>query len=458
MSRPWIGKGIWNKIYKEKKPNIQDDSYERRKKKEGLETESKQDEHELEKVDIETELEQVEEEHELEKVDIEAELEQVEEEHELEQEDVETELEKEEEHELEQEDVETESEKEEHELEQEDVETELEQEDVETELEQVEEEHELEQEDVETELEQVEEEHELEQEDVETESEKEEEHELEQEDVETELEQVEEEHELEQEDVETELEQEDVETESEKEDVGTESEIKSSVRSMVMKIPFSIVSEVSSFLKFPNISMKKQEAFVFQNEKNAGGRELDAKLLTTVQYYHGKAYCKLVSSNLHEKREFLEFPNPKVEDDIEKNRIEASSWIPIHSMILEKESEDEFNDYITVKLPIEIGRYKGEISLREKLVFKEKVTEIKDVSQEIILTKNEILLPKIKKTGQNPVSVEKAGLLVEGYIYQCIEYNIEQSTSHDNVYQLMQNIVLELTIQVLQEQVVRVRM
>ncbi|MCU5109400.1 hypothetical protein OCA21_26905, partial [Bacillus cereus] len=248
------------------------------------------------------------------------------------------------------------------------------------------------------------------------------------------------------------------ETALEKEDVGTKSEIKSLVRSMVMKTPFSITSEVSSFLKSPNISIKKQGAFVFQNEKNAGYRELDAKLLTTVQYYHGKAYCKLVSSKLHEKREFLEFSNPKVEDDIEKNRIEASSWIPIHSMKLEKEREGEFNDYITVKLPIEIGKYQGEISLREKVVFKEKVTEIKDVSQEIILTKNEFLLPKIKKTGQNPVTIEKAGLLVEGYIYQCIEYTIEQSLSHDNVYQLMQNIVLELTIQVLQEQEVRVRM
>ncbi|MCU5109401.1 hypothetical protein OCA21_26910, partial [Bacillus cereus] len=38
MNRPWIGKGIWNQICKEKKPNIQDDSCEIRKKKEDLET------------------------------------------------------------------------------------------------------------------------------------------------------------------------------------------------------------------------------------------------------------------------------------------------------------------------------------------------------------------------------------------------------------------------------------
>ncbi|MCP9227963.1 hypothetical protein NMG90_21760 [Bacillus mycoides] len=454
MNRPWIGKGIWNQIYKEKKPNIQDDSCEIRKKKEGLEIESEQEENgseqeeeeeeiELEKEDVGTEIEQEE-----------IELEQKEVETESEKEDVGTEIEQEEEIELEQKEVETESEKEdvgteieqeeEIELEQKEVETESEKEDVGTEIEQ-EEEIELEQKKVETESEK---------EDVGTEIEQEEEIELEQKEVETESEKEDVGIEIEQEEIE--LEQKEVETESEKEE--TESKIKSSVRSMVMKTPFSIVSEVSSFLKSPNISMKEQEAFVFQNEKNAGCRELDAKLLTTVQYYHRKAYCKLVASNLHEKREFLEFSNFKIEDDIEKNRIEASSWIPIHSMILEKESEGEFNDYITVKLPIEIGRYKGEISLREKVVFKEKVTEIKNVSQEIILTKNEILLPKIKKTGQNSVTVEKAGLLVEGYIYQCIEYTIEQSTFHDNVYQLMQNIVLELTIQVLQEQEVRVRM
>ena len=44
-------------------------------------------------------------------------------------------------------------------------------------------------------------------------------------------------------------------------------------------------------------------------------------------------------------------------------------------------------NFITAKLPIEIGRYKGEISLREKVVFKEKVIGIKEVEQEIILTK-----------------------------------------------------------------------
>ncbi|OFD64188.1 hypothetical protein BWGOE7_27590 [Bacillus mycoides] len=490
MNKPWIGKGIWNKIYKEEKLNIQDDSCEIRKKKGSLETESEKEDKgsEIEKECVETGSEKEDKESGLEKEDKGSEIEKECVETGSEKEDKESGLEKEDkEPGLEKEDVETGSEEGDKEfgLEKEDVETGseegdkefgLEKEDVEAGSEEGDKEPGLEKEDVETGSEEEDKEFGLEKEDVETGSEEEDkEFGLEKEDVETGSEEEDKESGLEKEDVETGsekedvetgsekedkesgLEKEDVETGSEKEDVETESEINTSVRFMVVKIPFSIISEVSRFLNYPNINVKKQETFVFQNEKEEGYRELDAKLLTTVQHYHGEAYCKLVSSNLHEKRVLLEFSNPKVKDDIKENRIETSSWIPIHSMILEKGSEGEFNDYITATLPIEIGRYEGEISLREKVIFKEKVIEIKEVSQEIILTKNEILLPKIKKTGQNPFTVEKGSLLVEGYIFQYIEYIIEQSTFHDNVYQLMQNIVLGLTVQVLQEQEVQVR-
>ncbi len=37
-------------------------------------------------------------------------------------------------------------------------------------------------------------------------------------------------------------------------------------------------------------------------KKGVEGRELDCKLLTTVQQYYSDSYCKLVSLNLHEKR------------------------------------------------------------------------------------------------------------------------------------------------------------
>lgn len=240
------------------------------------------------------------------------------------------------------------------------------------------------------------------------------------------------------------------------EELISKSGIGSSVRSMIVKTPFSIVSEVSNFKRSPNINEKNQEKFVFRNEENKGCRELEAKLLNTVHHYHEEVYCRLVSSNLHEKRVLLEYPIQQARGTIEDDGIETAVWIPIHSMELDKEKEKELNNYIIAKLPVEIGKYKTEISIRETAIFKEKVIEIKEVSQDIVLTKNEILLPQKIKTGQNLVIVEKGSLLVEGYIFQCIEYIIEEGTFCENVYQLMQNIVLELVIQILQEQEIRV--
>ncbi|MFB6434251.1 BC_2427 family protein [Bacillus thuringiensis] len=239
--------------------------------------------------------------------------------------------------------------------------------------------------------------------------------------------------------------------------IDSESKIANSERSIEVKTPFSIISDVTSFKKSPNMNVKNQEVYVFRNEEDARGRELDSTLLTTMEYYHGEIDCNLVSSNLHEKRVLLELSNQKAKGNIEESWVGSSSWIPIHGIILEKEVEADVNNYITAKLPIEIGRYKGEISLIEKIVFKETVIEIKEVSQEIIVTNKEFLLPKIIKKGNNPSIIEKGSLHVEGYIFQCIEFTSDQSEHHDKIYQLMQNIILELNVQLLQEQEVRVR-
>ncbi len=247
------------------------------------------------------------------------------------------------------------------------------------------------------------------------------------------------------------------EPESKKKSIDSELKIETSVRSIEVKTPFSIISDITSFIKFPNINVKNQEIFVFRNEKDARGRELDSKLLTTKQNYPEEINCNLISSNLHEKRVLLELSNQKVKGNMKESWGGKSSWIPIHSIILEKEVEADVNNYITAKLPIEIGRYKGEISLIEKVVFNGKTIEIKEVSQEIILTKKEFLLPKVIKKEHNPSIIEKGSLCVEGYIFQCIKFISEQSKTHDKHYQLMQNIVLELTIQLLQEQEVCVR-
>ncbi|MCQ6533834.1 BC_2427 family protein [Bacillus mycoides] len=409
MNKPWVGKEIWNKVYKWKMLNVQDDSREIREKKESKETESKKEDKAM---GIEKESKETESKKEDKAMGIEKES------------------------------KETESKKE-------DKVIGIEKESEKTGLTKENKAIGLEEEEVKIESVKEYEERELEKEEIAIESNKEsEETEPAKENKVIGLEKVE---------VANESEKKSEETESKRESIGLGSKIETSVHSMVVKTPFSIISEVSSFKVFPKINVKNQDAFVFRNEKDAEGRELDSKLLTTVQQYHSEAYCKLVSLNLHEKRVLVELYNQKVKGNNEENKVETSSWIPIHSIILESENGGEVSNYITARLPIEIGRYKGEISLREKVVFTEKVIGIKEVEQEIILTKTEFLVPKVKKNGQNKFAVEKGSLLVEGYIYQCIEYISEQSTFHDNVYQLVQNIVLELIIQVIQEQEVQVR-
>ncbi|ABY43880.1 BC_2427 family protein [Bacillus mycoides] len=427
MNKPWVGKEIWNKVYKWKMLNVQDDSREIREKKESKETESKKED---KVIGIEKESEKTGLTKENKAMGIEKESKETESKKEdkvigIEKESEKTGLTKENKAMgIEKESKETESKKEDKVIG-------------------------IEKESEKTGLTKENKAIGLEEEEVKIESNKEsEETEPAKENKVIGLEKVE---------VANESEKKSEETESKRESIGLGSKIETSVHSMVVKTPFSIISEVSSFKVFPKINVKNQDAFVFRNEKDAEGRELDSKLLTTVQQYHSEAYCKLVSLNLHEKRVLVELYNQKVKGNNEENKVETSSWIPIHSIILESENGGEVSNYITARLPIEIGRYKGEISLREKVVFTEKVIGIKEVEQEIVLTKTEFLVPKVKKNGQNKFTVEKGSLLVEGYIYQCIEYISEQSTFHDNVYQLVQNIVLELIIQVIQEQEVQVR-
>ena len=62
------------------------------------------------------------------------------------------------------------------------------------------------------------------------------------------------------------------------------------------------------------------------------------------------------------------------------------------------------------------------------MVFTEKVIGIKEVEQEIILTKTEFFIPKVKKNGQNKFTVEKGSSLVEGYIYHVL--NTYQNKVH----------------------------
>ncbi|WP_235190144.1 BC_2427 family protein [Bacillus gaemokensis] len=230
------------------------------------------------------------------------------------------------------------------------------------------------------------------------------------------------------------------------------------VRSIRVKIPFSTVAEVTDFLIPPITSNTNEEVFAFHNEMNETFRELDTKLLTTVHHYNEQPYCRLISSKLFEKRIFIEFSSGNSIKHSEKNQLEQSPWIPIHNLISQRK-EKKISNYITTRMPVEIGKYKTEIGLEERVIFQEKVVEIKEISQEIILTDSKFFANEVLNAKERLVRLKKGKLLAEGYVVQHIEYTVEFSNEQNDVsvrYQLLQKMVLELTLQVLQEQEVQV--
>lgn len=234
------------------------------------------------------------------------------------------------------------------------------------------------------------------------------------------------------------------------ENITSEVKQKNKVSSIVVKTPFSVVSEVKNFLINPIFSERNQEVFVFENNNvNNQLRELETKLVTTSFCYYEEPYCKMVSSKISEKRTLLESDTKKNMSDILSINKEESLWIPIHNSIIEKEG---VVNYITGELPIELGRYKTEIALQEMIGFEEKVIGFKKISQDVILTKSKLVLSEIISSNSKEIVIEKGILFVEGYIFQTIEYIKDNNQACEKFYYLMQNIVLEIVVKVLQNQ------
>ncbi|MEC2508114.1 hypothetical protein P9X25_29035, partial [Bacillus cereus] len=233
------------------------------------------------------------------------------------------------------------------------------------------------------------------------------------------------------------------EKEKEKENVFSEMSQSNRVNSMVVKTPFSVVSEVTNFLTNPILSERRQEVFQFENNNiNNEFRELETQLIATSNYYYEEPYCKMVSSKIFENRILFELDLKKNTSDIPRiNKVE-SSWVPIHNFIVKKK-EIEFENYITGELPIELGRYKTEISLQEVIDFKKRIIGFQNISQDVILTESKLLLSKRTERANSiskEIVIDKGTLFVNGHILQTIECLIDNKQSGDNFYCLMQNI------------------
>ncbi|WP_042984137.1 BC_2427 family protein [Bacillus clarus] len=229
------------------------------------------------------------------------------------------------------------------------------------------------------------------------------------------------------------------------------------VCSMTVKTPFSIIGEVTGFSTPIAVNKKERELFVLQKVQNEAGTEL----VSTAHHYYEKPYCSLIYSKIIEYRRNIETFNGERIEFLENNNFKKSSWIPVHNI---NNANSKYSKYkgkgtlITTKLPIEIGKYRAEITVEEKVNFHEKVLEIKEISQEIILKESKFIPVKEVDTIEYLITAEKGQLFVEGYILQSIEYTTIRTNEKKKqpAYQFTQENIIELVIQLWQEQEVQI--
>ena len=120
------------------------------------------------------------------------------------------------------------------------------------------------------------------------------------------------------------------------------------------------------------------------------------------------------------------------------------------------------HDFIKIRVPVVIGEYNIEICIEEEVLFEEEVIRIKKVSKNVVLKNCHFTPTQLSKPLGDGTCAASNGLLsIEGLIVQNIEYSAipdkkKRFMHRKEVVNLNEKITLELMIQLLQEQGIRV--
>jgi len=225
-------------------------------------------------------------------------------------------------------------------------------------------------------------------------------------------------------------------------------------------IPFSSYIHIDSFLNNPIYGNKtKQNVQLFDKKKD------DQQQFTTTTYYQDQPFCKLVRSEI------------RLMTDLNKKGIKQNQLIetlpntftPIHtgqSVSTESVINLILGDtqiYPKALLPIVLGEYQTEIIIHTTIPFKKGISNIVDVTKEVVLT-NCKFLPTDYSLDSNKMKrhVSKGTLFIEGFIDESIEFipalNLDQKPPREWIknicYQIDQVLIIELQLLLLQQQVI----
>ncbi|MBU7591852.1 BC_2427 family protein [Metabacillus halosaccharovorans] len=229
-------------------------------------------------------------------------------------------------------------------------------------------------------------------------------------------------------------------------------------------IPFSSYIHIDSFLHNPIYGNKvKQNIQLFEEKKD--DQHIDQQQFTTTTYYQDQPFCKLVRSDIRLMTDL----NKK---EIKQNQIIETlpnKFTPIHTGqststgTIHNFEHGSTHIYPKALLPIVLGEYETEIIIHTSIPLKKGITNIVDISKEVVLT-NCKFLPTDYSIGSNKLKrfVSKGTLFIEGYIDESIEYvpalNLDQKPPREWIkkiyYQIDQVLIIELQILLLQQQVI----
>ncbi|MGE6516579.1 BC_2427 family protein [Lysinibacillus sphaericus] len=237
-----------------------------------------------------------------------------------------------------------------------------------------------------------------------------------------------------------------------------------SVCSITQKSPISTHVEIDDFLHAPICGEIVQNTFEFLDLNNHLIPQFETKLFNTTKVYPEHPDCRLVRSKINEIIFLMR--TDTYDKNSQKNNPSQSVVVPLHNTQSIKKEEINnysypYDDFMHIRVPVVVGEYKIEICLEENIVFEKGIVEVKDISNEVVLTNCKFVPNQFSQSlGNGTCTALKGNLFIEGYIHQNIEYTAfhtrnavpaqNESLIHSN--QLCQNVVLELIIHILQVQ------
>ncbi|MFT9817969.1 BC_2427 family protein [Lysinibacillus sp. NPDC056185] len=240
------------------------------------------------------------------------------------------------------------------------------------------------------------------------------------------------------------------------------------VYSKTKKSPFSTHVEIDNFLHAPICGEVVKNTFDFLDPDNHLTPQFETKLFSTTTDYPEQPDCRLVHSKINQIV-FLT-KTDTYDKNNQKSNPSKSVVVPLHNTQSINKGETNHHsygsdDFMHIRAPVVVGEYKIEIGLEENIVFEKDIVEVKDISNEVVLTNCRFVPTQFSQSlGNGTCSALRGNLFIEGYIHQSIEYTASHtgnavpaqngSLIHSN--QMCQNIVLEIIIHLLQAQKIRV--